>query len=86
MSSIGKRALRRHTGGRYLPLVGIAFLALVLSRPAYAYIDPGSGPLLWQWVISLAIGAAFTLRRGLQQMARTLLSHLRRLRRSPSEL
>jgi hypothetical protein len=37
-------------------LFKIAFLSLFLSSSAFAYVDPGSGMLLWQGLVAL-IGA-----------------------------
>ena len=59
-----------------LPL--ILFLTLVLAvSDAHAYVDPGSGMLLWQGLIA-AIGAVLIfVRRPVQ----TLKDFIRRLRR-----
>ena len=50
--------------------VVIWFLALpcVLARPAYAYVDPGSGLLMLQSVGSAFFGITFLLRKHLGQI------------------
>lgn len=37
----------------------VSFLLVVLACPAYAYIDPGSGSLLLQFLIAGAVGLFF---------------------------
>jgi len=44
-------------------LVVLAGLALLLERPAYAYVDPGTGLLAVQAVGSALIAAGWYLRR-----------------------
>ncbi|HUI57774.1 MAG TPA: hypothetical protein VLY04_22505 [Bryobacteraceae bacterium] len=40
------------------------FLLLVLTeRPARAYVDPGSGALVWQGLLAAVVGSAFYFRR-----------------------
>jgi hypothetical protein len=39
-------------------------LAVVVIAPdAYAYVDPGSGALLWQMLVAGVVGAFFSVRR-----------------------
>ncbi len=40
-------------------------LAVLLSSPAYAYVDPGSGTLLIQMLIAAAVGVSFYFRKAL---------------------
>lgn len=40
-------------------------LAIFLSSPAYAYVDPGSGTLLVQMLIAGAVGISFYFRKAL---------------------
>ena len=40
-----------------------AVLLLVPARNAYAYIDPGSGTLLWQFAMAAFFGSLFFVRR-----------------------
>jgi len=47
--------------------VGITFLFLVLwsfafARPAYAYLDPGSGSYIFQLIVASLIGILFAVR------------------------
>jgi hypothetical protein len=44
---------------RYL-LLGL--VALFTLQPAYAYLDPGTGSLVWQAAIGIAFGATFLLK------------------------
>ncbi|HEY1337191.1 MAG TPA: hypothetical protein VGF59_06755, partial [Bryobacteraceae bacterium] len=41
----------------------IVFLILFLPTPAAAYVDPGSGAMMWQAIAATMIGAAFYVRR-----------------------
>lgn len=45
----------------HIALMGILFLAAV-SRPAHAYIDPGTAGLLLQAIIGGAVGTLFAIR------------------------
>jgi len=56
-------------------LVGI--LALSLSPAASAYVDPGSGMLLWQGLIA-AVGAALVFVRSSKASIRKLLDRFRK--------
>ncbi|HWY70776.1 MAG TPA: hypothetical protein VNX88_19060 [Terriglobales bacterium] len=52
-------------------VVGILQIAAILcafEKPAYAYVDPGSGYLLLQIVGSMLAGAAFLVRHRLKRM------------------
>jgi len=44
---------------RCLPLL---FLLFFLQTPAYAYIDPGTGSFLVQWLIALFVSGFFVLK------------------------
>ena len=52
----------------------LAIIALVLllvgERPAYAYIDPGSGSLIYQTALTLFLGLGLVLRRTRGTIAR----------------
>lgn len=44
-------------------IVRLLFLVVLLAPlPAYAYIDPGAGSLLLQWLIAVVIGGWVTFR------------------------
>lgn len=46
--------------------VAILLLLLVATeRPAKAYVDPGSGALVWQGILATLLGVAFYFRRSL---------------------
>lgn len=51
-------------GIRYVLRILLMFAAILvsLSSNAYAYIDPGSGALIWQLVLSAFFGAMFFIR------------------------
>ena len=44
-------------------LVAIVALLLLLERPAHAYIDPGSGSLIYQALLAGLLGLGFAFRR-----------------------
>jgi hypothetical protein len=45
-------------------------LVLIAERPAYAYIDPGTGSLIYQTVLTVLLGLGFMLRRSRASIAR----------------
>ena len=49
-----------------------AVLLLVPARNAYAYIDPGSGTLLWQFALAAFFGSLFFVRRAVLWLKTTL--------------
>jgi hypothetical protein len=46
------------------------WLLLVGERPAYAYIDPGTGSLIYQTILTLFLGLGLVLRRTRGSIAR----------------
>lgn len=50
---------------RHLCQIFLVFLILsfLTVKSAYAYIDPGSGLLLWQLVFSFFVGALFSIKK-----------------------
>ena len=47
-----------------------AVLVLVAEAPAYAYIDPGSGSLIYQTALTVLLGLGFVIRRSRASIAR----------------
>ena len=47
-----------------------AVLLLISEQPTHAYIDPGSGSLIYQTVLTLLLGAGFFFRRMLASIGR----------------
>ena len=47
-----------------------AMLLLISEQPAHAYIDPGSGSLIYQTALTLLLGAGFFFRRTLASIGR----------------
>jgi hypothetical protein len=43
-------------------MISLLLLLLLLPQPAYAYIDPGSGSLVLQWLIAAAVGGWLAVR------------------------
>jgi hypothetical protein len=43
-------------------LVAIVLVCLVFLRPAYAYLDPGTGSYMLQLLIAALLGAAFAVK------------------------
>ncbi len=48
----------------------VVLLLLVSERPAHAYIDPGSGSLIYQTAITVLLGAGFLFRRAFASIGR----------------
>ena len=48
----------------------LILLLLVSERPAHAYIDPGSGSLLYQAALTVLLGAGFVFRRAFASIGR----------------
>jgi hypothetical protein len=46
------------------------YLVLVAERPVHAYIDPGTGSLIYQTALTLLLGAGLVLRRARGSIAR----------------
>jgi hypothetical protein len=44
-------------------LTPVVLLLLALPRPAHAYVDPGSGAMLWQLAAAAVVGSMFYVRR-----------------------
>jgi hypothetical protein len=51
-------------------VVECVVLLMALEQPAHAYVDPGSGLLIFQVVGSMLTGACFMLRRKLRTLFR----------------
>lgn len=48
------------------PLTVLLLLLFATERPAKAYIDPGSGALVWQGMLATLLGAAFYFGRAIR--------------------
>ena len=46
-----------------LGLLPLLLLLVGTERPAKAYVDPGTGMMIWQTVAAAAVGAAFYFRK-----------------------
>ncbi len=55
--------LQRKIAFGLLSLIALLLMVMVVPRPAAAYIDPGSGALLWQALAAVGIGLLFYIRR-----------------------
>ena len=51
-------------------LCALILLLMVSERPVSAYIDPGSGSLIYQTIITVLLGAGFVFRRALASVGR----------------
>jgi hypothetical protein len=49
-------------------IVCVATLQMMSEAPLYAYIDPGSGALIWQAILAAFFGGAFYFRRFLTRI------------------
>lgn len=47
------------------PLAMLLLLLICTERPAAAYVDPGSGALVWQGMLASLLGAVFYFRRSI---------------------
>jgi hypothetical protein len=57
-------SMRTTIASSRLDVVVLTLLALWGAEPAlHAYIDPGSGALIWQAIVAGFVGAAFYFRR-----------------------
>jgi hypothetical protein len=45
-------------------------MLLIAEQPAYAYIDPGTGSLIYQTALTVLLGVGFVLRRSRESIAR----------------
>ena len=48
----------------------VAVIVAIWERPAFAYIDPGTGSLIYQTALTLLLGVAFVLRRSRASISR----------------
>ena len=44
-------------------LLTLCLLLLAIPQPAHAYVDPGSGAMVWQVLAAAAIGSLFYVRK-----------------------
>ena len=47
-----------------------ALLLIIGERPAYAYVDPGAGSLIYQTALTILLGLGFVLRRSRASLSR----------------
>ena len=47
-----------------------AVMLLIAERPAHAYIDPGTGSLIYQTALTVLLGVGFMLRRSRESISR----------------
>ena len=67
---------------RSLSFLGVLFLLLLcMEREARAYVDPGSGAMLWQLLVGGLIGAVFSFRKTVSKLRK--LGSLRRQKHDP---
>ena len=50
-------------GHMIAPLLLIVLLVLFFPATAHAYIDPGTGALIWQAILVISVGLLFHFRR-----------------------
>lgn len=44
-------------------MVVLSIILLLMPLQAFAYVDPGTGTMLWQMLLGLVVGAGFYSRR-----------------------
>ena len=54
--------MTEHAGRRANCLALVALWALIFARPAYAYLDPGTGAFLFQLLIAGLVGGLFAVK------------------------
>jgi hypothetical protein len=66
----GAKKLKRAYRALILSLTVLQFAAILcaLSKPAYGYVDPGSGLLAFQMISTTLAGAIFIVRRRLRMI------------------
>jgi hypothetical protein len=81
---LGAKTLKRTYRALILSLGVLQFAAILcaLSKPAYGYVDPGSGLLAFQMISTTLAGAIFIVRRRL----RTILGKMPIFSRRVSDL
>lgn len=62
----------------------VLVLAWLLPANAHAYLDPGTGSLIYQTVLALALGVGFVFRRFWARIARAAVGVLKRRSRPAS--
>jgi hypothetical protein len=60
----GMNALSRHF------LIMILLISALLEGKAYAYIDPGTGSMLWQLLFAAGVGSLFYVRKAIDWVGR----------------
>jgi hypothetical protein len=55
--------MSRQLKGMASALLLLAIAMIATERPAMAYVDPGTGAIIWQSILALAAGIAFSFRR-----------------------
>ena len=58
--------------GTRLAMYGVVAFVFAAEVPAFAYIDPGSGSLIYQALLAGLLGLGFTFRRTTASIARLL--------------
>lgn len=53
-------------------VVGFTLILLLSAPSAFAYIDPGSGALVWQLIVSAIFGGLFVARKALWRVLKML--------------
>ena len=56
-------SVRRRLGSWLSALVALLALILASPKPAHAYVDPGSGAMLWQMAAAALVGSLFYVHR-----------------------
>jgi hypothetical protein len=58
------------TQDKALLAIAALLMLLIAERPAFAYIDPGTGSLIYQTALTVLLGLGFVLRRSRASIAR----------------
>ena len=58
----------------FVSAIGVFLFCFALARPAYAYLDPGSGSYIFQLLLGGVLGAFFMVKVYLKQIKTFFLS------------
>ncbi len=60
----------KNTLAKISSLFALLCLLMAMPKPAHAYVDPGTGAMLWQIVAAALLGSLFYVKRALAWVKR----------------
>ena len=55
----------KHTLAKISSFVALLAILMATPKPAHAYVDPGTGAMLWQILAAAVLGSLFYVKRAL---------------------